>query len=195
MSRVGWMTLIFEADLRHVARGVRKRVLVVVVVVVVVGGDEGPCCVGMGWGWAREHVVVVDLAVSIASCRRYQKSSLIVHHRHRSACSSPQRESIHTCPLLSSSLSSRSTSASLPSQSFWNKFKNKKSDKESEYRERQSQMALARQRLLTLAYGDMETVRVVSISPFPLPRRSRISPPAPAKLSCEDPIPTHRLLR
>ncbi|KAH0827161.1 hypothetical protein J3R83DRAFT_4852 [Lanmaoa asiatica] len=57
-------------------------------------------------------------------------------------------------------LSPASTSASLPSQSFWNKFKNKKSDKDSEYRERQSHMALARQRLLTLAYGDMETVRV-----------------------------------
>ncbi|KAG9318692.1 hypothetical protein JVU11DRAFT_787 [Chiua virens] len=57
-------------------------------------------------------------------------------------------------------LSPASTSASLPSQSFWNKFKNKKSDKDSDYRERQSQMALARQRLLTLAYGDMETVRV-----------------------------------
>ncbi|KAG1772744.1 hypothetical protein EDD22DRAFT_859906 [Suillus occidentalis] len=55
--------------------------------------------------------------------------------------------------------SCRSTSASLPSQSFWGKFK-KKPDKESEFRERQAQMALARQRLLTLAYEDMETVRV-----------------------------------
>jgi hypothetical protein len=56
--------------------------------------------------------------------------------------------------------SRRSTSASLPSQSFWGKFK-KKGDKESEFRERQAQMALARQRLLTLAYEEMETVRVV----------------------------------
>lgn len=59
--------------------------------------------------------------------------------------------------------SRRSTSASLPSQSFWGKFK-KKGDKESEFRERQAQMALARQRLLTLAYDEMETVRVVRIS-------------------------------
>ncbi|KAH7889215.1 hypothetical protein F5I97DRAFT_1827122 [Phlebopus sp. FC_14] len=58
-------------------------------------------------------------------------------------------------------LSPASTSASLPSQSFWGKFKNKKSDKESDYREKQAQMALARQRLLTLAYGDMETVRML----------------------------------
>ena len=61
--------------------------------------------------------------------------------------------------------SRRSTSASLPSQSFWGKFK-KKGDKESEARERQAQMALARQRLLTLAYEDMETVRVVSTFPL-----------------------------
>lgn len=62
-------------------------------------------------------------------------------------------------------LSPASTSASLPSQSFWGKFK-KKGDKESEFRERQAQMALARQRLLTLAYEDMETVRVLPNS-FP----------------------------
>lgn len=29
-------------------------------------------------------------------------------------------------------------------------------------RDRQAQMALARQRLLTLAFGDMETIRMVS---------------------------------
>ena len=75
----------------------------------------------------------------------------------------------------------RSTSASLPSQSFWNKFKNKKTDN-NEY-QRQSQMALARQRLLTLAYGDMETIRVVSrSSPCPI-RRSSIQSAA-TKLSC-----------
>nr|GAT53192.1 predicted protein [Mycena chlorophos] len=55
-------------------------------------------------------------------------------------------------------LSPASTSASLPSQSFWGKFKPQKKD---EMRDKQSQMALARQRLLTLAYGDMETIRVV----------------------------------
>jgi hypothetical protein len=31
-------------------------------------------------------------------------------------------------------------------------------------REKQAQMALARQRLLTLAYGDMETIRMVCVS-------------------------------
>jgi hypothetical protein len=61
--------------------------------------------------------------------------------------------------------SRRSTSASLPSQSFWGKLR-KKGDKESEFRERQAQMALARQRLLTLAYEEMETVRVVSTYPL-----------------------------
>ncbi|KAF7323010.1 hypothetical protein HMN09_00080700 [Mycena chlorophos] len=55
-------------------------------------------------------------------------------------------------------LSPASTSASLPSQSFWGKFKPQKKD---EMRDKQSQMALARQRLLTLAYGDMETIRVL----------------------------------
>ena len=30
-------------------------------------------------------------------------------------------------------------------------------------RDKQAQMALARQRLLTLAYGDMETIRMVRI--------------------------------
>lgn len=58
-------------------------------------------------------------------------------------------------------LSPASTSASLPSQSFWGKFKGKKTDRDSEYRDKQSQMALARQRLLTLAYDEMETVRVL----------------------------------
>lgn len=60
--------------------------------------------------------------------------------------------------------SRRSTSASLPSQSFWGKLKGKKQDKDTDYREKQAQMALARQRLLTLAYGDMETVRMVGLS-------------------------------
>ena len=55
----------------------------------------------------------------------------------------------------------RSTSASLPSQSFWGKFKPK--TKETDMRDKQAQMALARQRLLTLAYGDMETIRMVRI--------------------------------
>jgi hypothetical protein len=60
----------------------------------------------------------------------------------------------------------RSTSASLPPQSFWGKFKGGgggggKNSKEVDMRDKQAQMAIARQRLLTLAYGDMETIRMV----------------------------------
>lgn len=59
----------------------------------------------------------------------------------------------------------RSTNGSLPSQGFWGKLKGK-SNKEAEFRERQAQMALSRQRLLTLAYGDMETIRMVHTNCF-----------------------------
>lgn len=67
----------------------------------------------------------------------------------------------------------RSTSASLPSQSFWGKFKGGggggggggKNNKDVDMRDKQAQMAIARQRLLTLAYGDMETIRMVSYHP------------------------------
>jgi hypothetical protein len=62
----------------------------------------------------------------------------------------------------------RSTSASLPSQSFWGKFKGGSGgggkNIKDDMREQQAQMAIARQRLLTLAYGDMETIRMVSYS-------------------------------
>ncbi|KAJ8482107.1 hypothetical protein ONZ45_g15069 [Pleurotus djamor] len=54
-------------------------------------------------------------------------------------------------------LSPASTSASLPSQSFWNKLRPKTNKEDTT---RQAQMALARQRLLTLAYGEMETIRM-----------------------------------
>ncbi|KAL0946840.1 hypothetical protein HGRIS_013008 [Hohenbuehelia grisea] len=57
-------------------------------------------------------------------------------------------------------LSPASTNGSLPSQSFWGKFKPKPKDDMN----RQAQMALARQRLLTLAYGDMETIRMLPSS-------------------------------
>ncbi|KAF8654201.1 hypothetical protein AX16_003728 [Volvariella volvacea WC 439] len=57
-------------------------------------------------------------------------------------------------------LSPASTSASLPpSSSFWGKFKPKKP--EPDLREMQGHMAIARQRLLTLAYEDMETIRML----------------------------------
>ena len=56
------------------------------------------------------------------------------------------------------------SNASLPtSQGFWNRFKTPKSNKEAELREqRQAQLALSRQRLLTLVFDEMETVRMVS---------------------------------
>ncbi|KAH7918069.1 hypothetical protein BV22DRAFT_918406 [Leucogyrophana mollusca] len=57
-------------------------------------------------------------------------------------------------------LSPASTSASLPSQSFWGRIENKKPDKESEF-QKQAQMAPVRQCLLTLAYGDMENLRLL----------------------------------
>jgi hypothetical protein len=60
----------------------------------------------------------------------------------------------------------RGSNASLPSSSFWSKLKpgGGKNAKEVDMRQQQQpqpQMALSRQRLLTLVYGDMETVRMV----------------------------------
>lgn len=87
-------------------------------------------------------------------------------------------------------LSPASTSASLPSQSFWGKLKGKKQDKDTDYREKQAQMALARQRLLTLAYGDMETVRMLpqSYSELEVVARDWTKPPPDAIFSLR--IPT-----
>ncbi|KDR81652.1 hypothetical protein GALMADRAFT_135067 [Galerina marginata CBS 339.88] len=51
----------------------------------------------------------------------------------------------------------RSTSASLPTQAFWGKFKPKPKEPDV----KQPPMAVARPRLLTLAYGDMETLRML----------------------------------
>ena len=50
----------------------------------------------------------------------------------------------------------------LPQQSsgFWGKFKPKPKEPEPAP---PAQMAVARQRLLTLVFGDMETIRIVSI--------------------------------
>lgn len=57
----------------------------------------------------------------------------------------------------------RASNASLPSQGFWGRFKTPKGGKEMKLEQQQPQpaMPLARQRLLTLAFGDMETIRVV----------------------------------
>jgi hypothetical protein len=61
----------------------------------------------------------------------------------------------------------RSTNGSLPSN-FWGKLKGK-NNKDAELRDRQAQMALSRQRLLTLAFDDMETIRMVrSTSTVPI---------------------------
>ena len=74
--------------------------------------------------------------------------------------------SVSTYPLFSRSpsFSPRASNASLPGQGFWSKLKpggGGKNMKESDLRQQQQPMALSRQRLLTLVYGDMETVRMV----------------------------------
>ena len=48
----------------------------------------------------------------------------------------------------------RSTSTSLPNQAFWSKFKPKGKEPE----DKQGPMSVARQRLMTLAYGEFETL-------------------------------------
>ncbi len=58
-----------------------------------------------------------------------------------------------------------STNASLPSASFWSKLGGKKGGPNDKALQ-QAQMALSRQRLVTLVYGEMETVRMVSPSPL-----------------------------
>ena len=83
--------------------------------------------------------------------------------------SSSSSSSSYPLPALSSvlpgmqSLSLASTpstsSGSLPSRSFWGKYKTKTNESDSP--QRPAQMALQRQPLLTLAYGDMETIRMV----------------------------------
>ncbi|KAI9064481.1 hypothetical protein FKP32DRAFT_644172 [Trametes sanguinea] len=63
-------------------------------------------------------------------------------------------------------LSPATSNASLPSsQGFWGRFKSPKNPKEPDLRERaQAQLALTRQRLLTLAFQDMETIRMLPSS-------------------------------
>lgn len=62
---------------------------------------------------------------------------------------------------------SRVSNASLPSQGgFWGRFKSPKGGKDMKLEQpsqQPPQMALSRQRLLTLAFGDMETIRIVSL--------------------------------
>ncbi|KAH9900974.1 hypothetical protein C8Q73DRAFT_742685 [Cubamyces lactineus] len=83
-------------------------------------------------------------------------------------------------------LSPAASNASLPtSQGFWGRFKSPKGNKEPELRERvQPPMALTRQRLLTLAYEDIETVRM----DLEALAREWIKPPPDAPLSLRVPI-------
>ncbi|KAI0950647.1 hypothetical protein AcV7_009045 [Taiwanofungus camphoratus] len=67
-------------------------------------------------------------------------------------------------------LSPAASNASLPSsQGFWGRFKTPKSQKDVELPNKQAHMALTRQRLLTLAFNDMETIRMVSTRYPPIP--------------------------
>lgn len=65
----------------------------------------------------------------------------------------------------------RSSNAGLPGAAgFWGKWRSPKGGKDMSLNQpaAQPQMALQRQRLLTLAFGDMETIRVVSVEPWAL---------------------------
>jgi hypothetical protein len=86
-------------------------------------------------------------------------------------------------------LSPASTNGSLPSQSFWGKFKGK-TNKESDFRDRQAQMSLSRQRLLTLAYDDRETIRMLPSSYAELEAIARdwTRPPPEASFSLRVPV-------
>ncbi|KAG9226274.1 hypothetical protein CCMSSC00406_0003153 [Pleurotus cornucopiae] len=85
-------------------------------------------------------------------------------------------------------LSPASTSASLPSQSFWNKLRPK--GNKDDTRDRQAQMALARQRLLTLVYGEMETIRMLpnSYAELDAVAREWARPPPDAMFSLRVPV-------
>lgn len=95
-------------------------------------------------------------------------------------CSSPPRTShnltitylsVRTLLISLFLFSSRSTDASLPSSgSIWSKLTKKGGPGRGEDKAlQQAQMALARQRLVTLVFDDMETVRMVRPSLTPLP--------------------------
>ncbi|KAJ3869986.1 MAG: hypothetical protein NXY57DRAFT_593315 [Lentinula lateritia] len=85
-------------------------------------------------------------------------------------------------------LSPAGSNASLTSNSFWNKFKSK--NKEPDLREKQAQMALTRTRLLTLAFGEMETIRTLpsSFSELEQAARDWARPPPDAIFSLRVPV-------
>ncbi|TFY78344.1 hypothetical protein EWM64_g5668 [Hericium alpestre] len=97
-------------------------------------------------------------------------------------------------------LSPATSNASLPSQSFWSKLKGgsgggggggkSHKDKEADFRSQQSNMALSRQRLLTLVYGDMETVRMLpsTFAELDAVARDWTKPPPDAVFSLRVPI-------
>lgn len=89
-------------------------------------------------------------------------------------------------------LSPAASNASLPSsQGFWGRFKTPKSNKDVELApNRQNPMALARQRLLTLAFGDMETIRMLPNTFVELDAVARdwIKPPPDVMFSLRVPV-------
>ncbi|KAM5532054.1 hypothetical protein V8D89_014305 [Ganoderma adspersum] len=89
--------------------------------------------------------------------------------------------------LITGSFDSNSN-ASLPtSQGFWNRFKTPKVNKDAE---RQAQLALSRQRLLTLVFDDMETIKILPDSLLTLDGLARdwIKPPPDMPLALRVPI-------
>lgn len=117
--------------------------------------------------------------VSIVASWRYLHSGFILPNddwslNHHKTISSLFYHAPLTCvraPSLHSSLHprsssillffNRSTSTSLPAQSFWGKLKPK--NKEGDLRQQAAQMAMTRQRLLTLVFGEQETLHLVRI--------------------------------
>ncbi|KAI0831348.1 hypothetical protein BC628DRAFT_1407834 [Trametes gibbosa] len=87
-------------------------------------------------------------------------------------------------------LSPAASNASLP-QGFWGRFKSPKGNKDADMlRDRQAQLALTRQRLLTLAFEEMETVRMLPPSFIELESLARdwIKPPPDIPISLRVPI-------
>ncbi|TFK29979.1 hypothetical protein FA15DRAFT_663297 [Coprinopsis marcescibilis] len=84
-------------------------------------------------------------------------------------------------------LSPASASGNLPQQGFWGKFKPKPKEPE---RQPPPQMALQRQKLLTLVYADMETVRVLPNTYAELEALARdwTKPPPDAMFSLRVPV-------
>ncbi|KAH8833650.1 hypothetical protein DL96DRAFT_1577846 [Flagelloscypha sp. PMI_526] len=86
-------------------------------------------------------------------------------------------------------LSPASSNASLGhSQGFWGKFKPK--NKEPDPRDRNAQMALSRQRLLTLCFGELETIRMLPMTFADLENVARdwTKPPPDAQFGLRVPV-------